>query len=179
LVLSVLLWPRFRRAYPALGLSLALGWIAALAFYGAWWAWHGGWSWGPRFVVPLVPLSCLPLGMLPASRRWHALAAGLIALGVVVQIPGVLVDAVPYYAGLDGPDYAAFRLAPRDSPLIWAARQVIAGQTEPLALFHLRGSGLPPAWWIGTPALAVIGAAVGAWRIMRGAILTARKAPPS
>src|SRR5690606_4340544 len=42
LLASVLLWPRFRRAQPALADFLALAWIVALAFFGAWWAWHGG-----------------------------------------------------------------------------------------------------------------------------------------
>ena len=61
LILSVILWPRFRRVSPALGEFLAVAWGCALVFYGAWWAWHGGWCWGPRFLVPLMPVSCLPL----------------------------------------------------------------------------------------------------------------------
>jgi len=146
LLLSVILWPRFRRMYPALAWSLALAWIAALIFYGAWWAWDGGWSWGPRFLVPLIPLSCLPLGMIPDRWAWRIMLAALVMLGIGAQLLGVVTDWIAYYeAGEPG------------SPLGYALRDLQHGHTEPLAMFHLADHGLPPSWVIGVPLLLIIG----------------------
>lgn len=167
LALSAILWPRFRRAEPALGVFLLAAWIAALAFYGSWWAWYGGWCWGPRFLVPLIPLSLLPLGMLPAARRWRLAAILLIALGVGVQVIGARVDATPQAAALDASGAALGRalFTPDESPLVWAAREAAAGHTEPLALFSLADTGLPPTWSVGAPLLCAVGVVAGAWRI--------------
>jgi hypothetical protein len=170
LVLSAILWSRFRRAYPALGEFLALAWAAALIFYGAWWAWHGGWCWGPRFLVPLMPLSALPLIMLPDGQRWRLIAAALILIGIAVQGAGVLTDLTPHYAALtqgDQTDYAALHTDLRQTPQVAAFRYVAQGQTEPLAMFHLGDTGLPPTWTLGAPALLLIGIMLGAWQLLR------------
>ncbi|NDJ75153.1 MAG: hypothetical protein GYB65_02750 [Chloroflexi bacterium] len=175
LVLSVVLWPRFRRAYPALGLFLALAWITALGFYGAWWAWHGGWCWGPRLLVPLLPLSCLPLGMLPDRRAWRFAAGVLVALGIGVNALGVLTDVNQHYGAVFNTDsvnsdddaYRTLHTDPAQSPLVGAAQMVARGETEPLVLFHLKDTGLPPTWSIGAPLLLLIGLAWGGFVIVR------------
>ncbi|WP_162909351.1 glycosyltransferase family 39 protein [Aggregatilinea lenta] len=167
LILAAILWPRFRRAQPALGGFLAAAWIVALAFYGSWWAWGGGWCWGPRFLVPLIPLGLLPLGMLPAARGWRIAAAALVALGIAAQIVSTRVDVTLYYAVGEaaGVNSNHAWVAPGDAPLVWAADELAAGQTEPLALFHLGDLGLPPTWSVGVPLLCAAGIALGAWRI--------------
>jgi hypothetical protein len=160
LILSGMLWRRFRRIYPALGGFLAVAWMAALIFYGTWWAWHGGWSWGPRFLLPLIPLSMLPLIVLPDGRRWRVLLVALIVAGALIQIAGVFTDLTPHYAVLtvDGvTDYAALHTDPRQIAQVAAARRLIHGQTEPLAMFHLKETGLPPTWAVGVPALLLAG----------------------
>ena len=169
LILSVILWPRFRRAYPALGGFLALAWITALPFYGMWWAWDGGWSWGPRFVVPLIPLSCLPLTMLPQERAWRGIAAALIVCGIVIQAAAVLTDLTPHYAALtDTPaPYYDLRLMPQ----VVAVRRVLNGRTEPLAMFHLDRTGLPPTWYLGVPLILIAGLIVSS----RALILPSRR----
>jgi hypothetical protein len=177
-----MLWPRFRRVYPALGEFLAVAWGGALVFYGAWWAWHGGWCWGPRFLVPLMPLSCLPLIMLLdltprpplQSRRggvmWQGAAWALVVLGIAIQVCGVLTDITPHYVAHTPPggatDYGALHTDPRESALVYAAGRAIAGDTEPLALFHLDDTGLPPTWTTGFPVLIGLGCALSAWRIL-------------
>jgi hypothetical protein len=58
--------------------------------------WHGGGSWGPRLLLPLTPLLILPLGSLlerlPPQGPLNLLFALLIALSVIVQIPGLSVN---------------------------------------------------------------------------------------
>ncbi len=170
LILAVWLGPRLARRQPGPAGFLALAWIAALGFYGAWWAWHGGWSWGPRLLVPLLPLSCLPLSVLPDGRRWRVAAVGLIAFGAAVNALGVLTDPVAAYAqaGDAGEtDYGRLHWTPGATPLVVAVERVLAGQTEPLALFHLAGSGLPRTWTVGAPLAALAGLALGGWAMAR------------
>jgi hypothetical protein len=58
--------------------------------YAKWHMWHGGYCWGPRFLVPLLPL----LGLLgiPAVASWPRLFGSLAALGVGVNLIGVAWD---------------------------------------------------------------------------------------
>lgn len=157
LLLSAALWPRLRRAHPALGWFLALAWAVALPFYGSWWAWGGGWSWGPRLLVPLLPLSCLPLSMLPAGCGWRGAALALIALGIAVQVSALLVDLTPGFAAAGG----SVDWDPAQAPLTGAVRRLADGQTEPLALFHLGETGLPPTWSVGAPLALLAGMIAG------------------
>ena len=163
LTLSVALWPRYRHRDPFTARALVTLWALALPFYGAWWAWGGGWCWGPRFLVPLLPLSMAPLSVLPARRRWRALAAALIALGALVNVLGVLVDVTPHFAEGGG------------ATLLFAAERALRGQTEPLAVFHLRELGLPATWWVGLPALLLAGLATGTALLAYNAIELSRK----
>lgn len=140
----------------------------ALLCYGAWWAWHGGWSWGPRFLVPLIPLSCLPIGLLPARSGWRVGLVLAVLLGVAVNALGVLTDPVaPYVTASEASvtEYGAIHWRPDASPLAVAVERLAAGQTEPLALFHLSGSGLPRAWTVGVPLAALGGLALGGWKL--------------
>ncbi|MCI0709592.1 MAG: glycosyltransferase family 39 protein [Chloroflexi bacterium] len=163
LLISVVLWYRFRREYRLLADSFLFMFVAALGVYGAWWAWHGGWVWGPRLLVPLVPLCCLPLGMMPIRRRWILVAITVVTLGVVVQIIGTFTNVVPHYSAVfqnahpDSPQkYAEIHW---QNPLLWAGlERARNGQWESISLLHLRDLGLPPHWADRTPiAIVVLG----------------------
>ncbi len=91
-----LLWAR-RRAETALLLALFL--ICLVAHANVLIRWLGGWSWGPRFLVPVLPIALLLLAPLlgPAMtwtrrtrRVWAALGA-LTVLGLAVQVPALAV----------------------------------------------------------------------------------------
>lgn len=74
----------------ALGVTLATLW-AALGSGG----WHGGWTYGPRLALPLLPF--LWIGVAHAfdragGRTGRALATVLALAGAIVTLPGVLVD---------------------------------------------------------------------------------------
>ncbi len=71
---------RFETVYLA---ALAL---APVGVYSAWWAWDGGASLGPRFLIPSIPVAVLFLGPL-IEQQWRPwLVVGLAALSVAAQL---------------------------------------------------------------------------------------------
>jgi hypothetical protein len=83
------LWRR-DRATAFLFVSL---FAAFLILYSSLANWMAGRSYGPRYLVPLLPALVLPLAWWrPTGRVARALAVSIVALSVAVQLPGVLVD---------------------------------------------------------------------------------------
>jgi hypothetical protein len=68
--------------------------LVLFAFYGALDDWLGTRSYGPRYLVPLLPLLLVPLA--PAltwgGRSWTSIVAVTGLAGLLVQVPGVMVD---------------------------------------------------------------------------------------
>jgi hypothetical protein len=92
----------WRRHWAEAGLAGGVA-MVTLVYYAVWWAWYGGWSWGPRFLVPALPFLVLPLGALLLDRVWARWALAPLALaGVVVQVLGALVDFNPYIVEISG-----------------------------------------------------------------------------
>ena len=73
---------------------LATAWTVGLAssllFYGSYLYWEGGYAFGPRHLVPLLPLLVLPLACGPAPRRAALVCAAVV--GIAVQLLGVSVS---------------------------------------------------------------------------------------
>ena len=94
IILGLLGWYAFARRHQweaALCGTLVVG---NLVLSGAWHSWVGGWSWGPRLLVPAIPLWLLPAAFWIDSRgqrRKFVVAALLTATSVVAQLSGVLV----------------------------------------------------------------------------------------
>jgi hypothetical protein len=79
--------------------SLSLAGAAYFATAAGWWAWDGQSGWGPRLVVPALPmLVLLSVPALAGSRRTALAAAGLLAAaGIAVNLPGALYPFGPAY----------------------------------------------------------------------------------
>lgn len=159
LILSTILFPRFRRHFPLIAHFMLMVTASALLFYGAWWAWHGGWVWGPRFLVPLVPLWCLPWLVLPKKKFWIALALVIFLLGVGVQLVGTFIDVNPAYqaafvSGTDPDDESLYAVVHYDigrSPLLVATKHAWRGQWEIQAIYQLQSTDLTEDWVYGVP----------------------------
>jgi hypothetical protein len=84
------LWRR-RRATVALVLGLfAVTWALAAT----WHSWQGGWSWGPRLVIPGVVVALALTGPWIGARAARLrLAALLFAAGFVLSLPAVIAPA--------------------------------------------------------------------------------------
>jgi hypothetical protein len=140
--------------------------------YGKWYMWHGGYSWGPRFLVPTLPFLTLltgPVWEQVAQRTapvWARILVWLLFLvSMGVQWLGML---VPYGLVQD-------TLAETYQPL-FASETFVRLEDSPLLLqwnylapehFHL-------AWWQhGEPvnwlglALPVAAVLLGAWLVVR------------
>ena len=94
---------------------LPIAFFANLVMYSSWWAWGGGWAWGPRFLLPFVPLMILPLAREIAarpSRSLRNLTVTLCAAGLFIQLPAVLVGVHPLLQSLGLIDRAAFNTSP-------------------------------------------------------------------
>jgi len=76
-------------------LALAAG---LLALYSAWWAWDGSGGWGPRFLVPLVPLLASAAGAAAGTPARRTAAVVLVILGTVVNALGTFqAEAATFY----------------------------------------------------------------------------------
>jgi hypothetical protein len=156
-----LLWRRERAA-------AMLGWFSLLFFafgYGMYADWHGGMSWGPRFLVPLVPFLIPPVLEWVAQGRWwqRAITCALVVLSLVMQVAASTVDySLQVEAGAwdNMLDYGR-------SP---AVQQVLLWRLDHLDMLWLHGTtvvgtdGVYLAWGVVWPLLACLALAVASLR---------------
>ncbi|HEY4955693.1 MAG TPA: hypothetical protein VII02_12500 [Gemmatimonadaceae bacterium] len=91
-------WPRFHRQHRLESLACLGVAGSSLVFFAGYTSWHGGWSYGPRLLTPILPFLILPLvpllskaGNLRAPGRTLARVAGLVILiAVTVQVIGIV-----------------------------------------------------------------------------------------
>jgi hypothetical protein len=132
---ALLVAPRAWRRAPA-EVGLALGTFAlTLLTYAAWWTWWGGYAWGPRFLLPGLPLLALvvPLAWPSLGRGARLAVGGLGALSALAQLPGALVDFNPFERALRE-RWPAF---PAEGPLFEPGTAQIVAH-----LARLRGEGV-------------------------------------
>jgi hypothetical protein len=181
--LSVLAWPRFLRAMPATALLYAGIFLVTLVQSSIWWAWWGGWSWGPRLLVPTLPFFVVAL--IPAlhqSARMRLAGWALAVVGFLVALLGALVDFNPHLAelmalypgdrpGTEDPDVY---FVVDHAPILAHLRFLLAGDHLSVVTFDLERLGFSSAHAGRFPyivaalffvALALL--ALGEWRMHR------------
>jgi hypothetical protein len=147
-----LLGPSARAAWGVL-----LAWIIGLLMYGRFQHWAGDGSFGPRYLVPLLPLGILPVAfaLTRPSRLRRNIALALGALGLAVQLGGVAIHFgaqmreagdYPYTLPLDHPRFMYdSHFTPRSSPILGHWRMLARNLSE-----HLQGH-VPRLTVEGTP----------------------------
>lgn len=139
--------------------------LAFLAFYAKWWAWHGDICWGPRYLVPVLPLAMAPLaealaGWSRRGRGFKALFICTAAVGLAVQLLAISAPFAVYFQSVEGPRQSNWHLlhyVPQFSPL-WGQLKVAAQgfnvdfflQKTPVSLWLAWAAGLCGALlWLG------------------------------
>lgn len=122
-ILAVIGFFKFSRQHRAEAVFIVVSLIAFLVFFGRLWYWSGDPGYGPRYVMPLIPLLILPLShLLDRLRRvprtiWLSIFA---TLGILVTLPGLLLSwrfmehmvpagGIRYYLPECSPIYAGWR----------------------------------------------------------------------
>jgi hypothetical protein len=82
-------------------LSVAILFASGL-FFACYVAWHGGWAYGPRLLLPSLPFAALPLVVLFEHWRQHRTAARIVfatlaVASVCIQLSGLPYPATRYY----------------------------------------------------------------------------------
>lgn len=72
--------------------------VITLCVIAKWWAWSGDWGWGPRLLLPVIPLACVPVlrWFTAPSRVAVAWVSACAAVGLYVQALGLSVDPSQY-----------------------------------------------------------------------------------
>jgi len=94
------------------GGALVLGMFAGyFALHAVWGEWQGGWSWGPRLLVPVLPglVAAAALG----SRAWRRSLIAAALLGLVINAPTLAWSYQRYLA-------FAYERGVSDTALIWS-----------------------------------------------------------
>ncbi len=122
-------WLVFRKPIIAMVALSVFG--IELWYFSRWWAWHGDWSWGPRYLYVTVPFLMLGwIAPLLDWPKWHVAVktvTGLAmvtigAFGLYVNVLGVAIDYGAYYSVVGnqlgrGVDVRDARTVPTFSPL--------------------------------------------------------------
>ncbi len=74
------------RRLPLEALTAALVLASQLLYFGRWWAWHGDWCWGPRYLVVTVPFVMLGWGAVCSA--WSVMPVVLRGLAVLLVAAG-------------------------------------------------------------------------------------------
>jgi len=70
--------------------------LLRLLFFARWWDWAGGATWGPRYIVPLIPVMMVPVAFVVGT--WlRRLTVALGGVGVGIEVLGQLVPYGLYY----------------------------------------------------------------------------------
>jgi hypothetical protein len=134
------LWPRLRRGD-------ALAWLlfgvvaVQFTFYALLKDWLGTRSYGPRYLIPLLPLLIAPVALWWRDFGKRRVVAVLLFSSIVVQLPGVLVNFAEVAAS-GTPRTVARRFEWRSCPLWLNARE--AFRAVPANLRYVAGVEAPP-----------------------------------
>lgn len=146
--LLLALWDRGHRLIARRGTTLLIACGLFICLHAKWYSWMGGWSWGPRRMIPLLMIAHIPIGLL-WDRLYPATKGLLGTLGLVsflVNLPGMITNFNHYYEG------SFYRVDVLFTPEYAQLRQQALGLFEgryPIDVFWV--------WGIGRPGWIVMG----------------------
>jgi len=78
------------QSWAAAVLSAAL--LVHLIVISKWWGWSGGWAWGPRLLLPILPFAVLLSGGIISSLSTRRAATALVILGIGLNSLGITIN---------------------------------------------------------------------------------------
>ena len=173
---------RLARRAPATVAYAGSALVLSLLLYGRFYQWYGGGAWGPRFLIPVLPLLALGLALLAERSAGSRVAAWGFALTSVagLALSALLVARsfeIPMESAMSDPEALAASLwEPHASPLATQARLVAAGPPPaelPFALrapraLRWRALAAPLLWDLDIAAVRY-----RSWRMLRWSYTTA------
>ncbi len=160
---------RLAKRLPREAIFLAALALAPVGIYAAWWAWDGGGSLGPRFLLPSVPVSILLVAPLIGRLRWRPMLIGLGVIGFGVQVWCNLatpVDVFGYLLSQRGVSQSALNWQLNNSYLINVWPAYIQNRIDSVAL-RLLPIHDPVLSALAFAALSTILASVLIWTTFR------------
>jgi hypothetical protein len=131
----------FYRRQPAEAVLFAAISALFVVFYSSYSVWHGGWAWGPRYLLPVIPLLMISSTYAFTSLRVVTVAVLLGALGLGVQVLGTVVN-VSYvtfdYWIHDGIWDDSFLFVPDISPVPTHLKELLHNRNVDLWLLAVR-----------------------------------------
>jgi hypothetical protein len=82
------LWRKDRPAFVLIGGNLAITFV----MIATWFAWHGGWCWGPRLLLPGIIPAIAAIGPWLSTATRRGAATTLFAFGFLVSFPALIVS---------------------------------------------------------------------------------------
>jgi hypothetical protein len=92
MILAFFCIARFWKKHPLAAALIVFAALIRLYLFAKWWGWHGGLSWGPRYIIPLVPL--LGLMINETLLRFKKFPPGLRILILTLILSGFLVQII-------------------------------------------------------------------------------------
>jgi hypothetical protein len=132
----------------------------SLILHSLWLSWEGGWSWGPRLLLPVLPGLVALTGVLTDGWR-KALALSAI-LGFLLTAPNLVSFYTRYYAEANeqGVSYTDLMWRPSRSPLLheWPAayRQIQDARHSDVRQLLAQRAEVPATYISGSRALRIV-----------------------
>ena len=147
-LLGTIGWIRKGKTQTGTGV-LALSFVL-LMVSASWWAWHGGECWGPRLIVPVLPLLAAGITFLPSSSR---LVRGLLLLTIIwgggISVLGTSVHWQAHYERVSYTSWAeAMASAPANS-----GKEVLGRNNLDPIHNSWTQSGIPAHLWLFRSAI--------------------------
>ena len=99
-LVSLFGWRRFYTTHRRSACTSAILTVIVLLVYSKWYNWAGGTCWGPRFLIPIVPLVMLGIfevDLSAATMQRRFLVVSLLGFSVLVQILALLPPAYSWF----------------------------------------------------------------------------------
>jgi len=119
-----------------------------LLSYGQYSVWWGGTCWGPRFLVPVVPLLILPTAEVVSKRGWHWRVLTIVITGIslTIQLTASTVNYLTYCLSITPNPYPD----PENTVWLWPSGLPISPVAGQLRTWHPRHFDV--LWWHSLPS---------------------------